>query len=97
MYLMFTGCVCKFVYILQGGVFVLQLMDTYAASWSVFLLAILECLVISYIYGKRTLLDTHTSIPARELHPESAQHIFYQEVIRPSLSRETLQARVATS
>ena len=47
---MYLKCWCN-IYCLQGGVFVLQLMDTYAASWSVFLLAILECLVISYIYG----------------------------------------------
>ena len=40
------------IYFIQGGVHVLQLMDTYAASWSVFLLAILECLAISYVYGE---------------------------------------------
>jgi hypothetical protein len=37
---------------LQAGTYILQLMDAYAASWSVFLLAILETVVISWIYGK---------------------------------------------
>ena len=31
--------------------YVLQLMDTYAASWSVFLMAITECAIIAWIYG----------------------------------------------
>ena len=36
----------------QGGMYVLQLMDTYAASWSVFLMAVTECIIIAWIYGK---------------------------------------------
>ena len=40
-------CVC----VCQGGMYVLQLMDTYAASWSVFLMAITECAIIAWIYG----------------------------------------------
>ena len=35
----------------QGGMYILQLMDTYAASWSVFLLAICESVTIGWIYG----------------------------------------------
>lgn len=35
----------------QGGMYVLQLMDTYSASWSVFLMAICECAIIGWIYG----------------------------------------------
>lgn len=30
----------------------LQLMDTYAASWCVILMALTECIVISWVYGK---------------------------------------------
>ena len=40
--------------------YVLQLMDTYAASWSVFLLAMLESIVIGWIYGR--YLDYRTNL-----------------------------------
>ena len=29
------------------------LMDTYAASWAVFIMAILECTIIAWIYGEK--------------------------------------------
>ena len=44
------GCVV----VCQGGMYVLQLLDTYAASWSVFLMAITECVIIAWIYGMAT-------------------------------------------
>lgn len=40
-----------FAFIMQGGMYVLQLMDTYAASWAVFIMAILECVIIAWLYG----------------------------------------------
>ncbi|GFN86748.1 transporter [Plakobranchus ocellatus] len=35
----------------EGGMYILQLMDTYSASWAVFIMAILECIIIAWIYG----------------------------------------------
>ncbi|XP_013405391.1 sodium-dependent proline transporter isoform X3 [Lingula anatina] len=35
----------------KGGMYILQLMDTYAASWSVFIFASLESLLIGWVYG----------------------------------------------
>ncbi|KAK7098482.1 sodium- and chloride-dependent glycine transporter 1-like isoform X2 [Littorina saxatilis] len=35
----------------EGGMYILQLMDTYAASWSVFAMAITECTIVGWIYG----------------------------------------------
>jgi solute carrier family 6 amino acid transporter-like protein 5/7/9/14 len=38
----------------QGGMYVLQLMDWYAAGFCVIVIAIFECTVISWIYGSHT-------------------------------------------
>jgi len=38
--------------LLQGGMYVLQLMDYYSAGFCVLVIAILECLVINWIYGQ---------------------------------------------
>ncbi|CAG5116291.1 unnamed protein product, partial [Candidula unifasciata] len=35
----------------EGGMYILQLLDTYAASWAVFVMAILECIIIAWLYG----------------------------------------------
>ncbi|XP_041365129.1 sodium- and chloride-dependent glycine transporter 1-like [Gigantopelta aegis] len=53
----------------EGGMYVLQLMDTYAASWSVFFMAILECVIIGWIYGAdRFLNDIEQMIGVRGRH-----------------------------
>ncbi|KAK2164414.1 hypothetical protein NP493_1414g01000 [Ridgeia piscesae] len=50
-------CLCVVFYLLgltmctNGGAFLLQLMDSYAAGWNVLLIAIAECIVIAYVYG----------------------------------------------
>ena len=36
----------------QGGMYVLQLMDWYSASFSVLIIAMIECIVINWIYGR---------------------------------------------
>ena len=36
----------------QGGVYILQLLDTYAPSYPLLVVAILEMIVISWVYGK---------------------------------------------
>ncbi|XP_013397286.1 sodium-dependent proline transporter [Lingula anatina] len=35
----------------KGGIYILSLMDAYAASWSVFLIAMTECILIGWVYG----------------------------------------------
>ncbi|KAJ6667119.1 hypothetical protein lerEdw1_017097 [Lerista edwardsae] len=49
-------CVAFFIMgfpmITQGGMYMLQLVDTYAASYSLVIIAIFELVGISYIYGK---------------------------------------------
>ncbi|XP_048340061.1 sodium- and chloride-dependent glycine transporter 2 isoform X2 [Sphaerodactylus townsendi] len=48
-------CICFFIMgfpmITQGGMYMLQLVDTYAASYSLVIIAIFELVGISYIYG----------------------------------------------
>ncbi|XP_013386200.1 sodium-dependent proline transporter-like isoform X3 [Lingula anatina] len=35
----------------QGGIYLMQLMDHYAASWSVLIIGICECVALSWVYG----------------------------------------------
>ncbi|KAH8299539.1 hypothetical protein KR044_002512, partial [Drosophila immigrans] len=41
----------------NSGMYWLQLMDKYAANWSVLLIAILECVLIAWIYGAQRFLN----------------------------------------
>lgn len=52
------AAICCFVELLlglpcitQGGIYVLQIMDWYCASFSLMLISLIECLVISWCYG----------------------------------------------
>ncbi len=52
-------CVCMCVCVCfhaQSGMYMLQLVDTYAASYSLVIIAIFELIGISYIYGEFTKL-----------------------------------------
>lgn len=40
----------------QGGMYMLQLVDTYAASYSLVIIAIFELVGVSYIYGKNAVV-----------------------------------------
>ncbi|ESO97961.1 hypothetical protein LOTGIDRAFT_153071 [Lottia gigantea] len=63
----------------QGGMYVLQLMDTYAASWSVFLMAILECVLIAWIYGAdRFLQDIEQMIGVKNRHWHNFFKLFWK-------------------
>lgn len=46
------GKVVYCVVLLQNGMYMLQLVDTFAASYSLVIIAIFELLGISYLYGK---------------------------------------------
>ncbi|XP_059607766.1 sodium- and chloride-dependent glycine transporter 1 isoform X2 [Phlebotomus argentipes] len=41
----------------NSGMFWLQLMDKYAANWSVLLIAITECILIAWMYGSERFLE----------------------------------------
>ena len=43
--------------VLQGGIYVLQIMDWYCATFSLMLLSFTECMVIAWIYGQHLLLS----------------------------------------
>uniref|UniRef100_A0A1B0GJA7 Sodium-neurotransmitter symporter n=1 Tax=Lutzomyia longipalpis TaxID=7200 RepID=A0A1B0GJA7_LUTLO len=50
----------------NSGMYWLQLMDKYAANWSVLLIAIIECVLISWLYGsERFLSDIQSMIGKR--------------------------------
>jgi len=42
----------RYWFLLQGGMYVLQLMDYYSAGFCVLVIAIIECFVINWIYGQ---------------------------------------------
>ncbi|XP_064145518.1 sodium- and chloride-dependent glycine transporter 2 [Loxodonta africana] len=48
-------CICFFIFgfpmITQGGIYMFQLVDTYAASYALVIIAIFELVGISYVYG----------------------------------------------
>ncbi|VDI73220.1 solute carrier family 6 (neurotransmitter transporter, amino acid) member 5/7/9/14 [Mytilus galloprovincialis] len=50
-----VGCFVEFLLglpcITQGGIYVLQIMDWYCASFSLMMISLIECLVIAWIYG----------------------------------------------
>ena len=47
-----TGLLMGLAMTTQGGMYVLQLMDWYSASFSVLIIAMIECIVINWIYGR---------------------------------------------
>ncbi|BFZ05079.1 hypothetical protein BsWGS_08118 [Bradybaena similaris] len=58
----------------EASMYVLQLMDTYAASWAVFIMAILECIIIAWLYGADAFIrDIEMMIG----HQSRAWHIFF--------------------
>lgn len=42
---------------MNGGIYILELMDNYAAGWPYLLIGLLECLIVSYVYGIENFLD----------------------------------------
>jgi len=48
---------------LGSGMYLLQLLDNYVATWSVLIICVVECLVVSYIYGvSRFLADIQAMV-----------------------------------
>lgn len=38
--------------LLQGGMYVLQLFDNYAATYSLLFIGLVECMTLSWVYGE---------------------------------------------
>ncbi|XP_032668330.1 sodium- and chloride-dependent glycine transporter 1-like [Odontomachus brunneus] len=45
------------IFTTNAGMYWLQLMDKYAANWSVLLIAISECILVAWVYGANRFLD----------------------------------------
>lgn len=50
------GFLCGLSVCTDGGMYILQLMDSYAASWAVFLMAIIECILIGWVHGAQEFI-----------------------------------------
>ncbi|KAL4227906.1 hypothetical protein ACF0H5_013346 [Mactra antiquata] len=47
----------------NGGIYMLEVMDTYSGGWNIMFIALCECLSICYVYGiRRFLVDIETMI-----------------------------------
>jgi len=57
----FTGVMCMIQFLLgiplvmQGGIYVFQLMDWYSATFSLMTISFLECIIAGWIYGKKEI------------------------------------------
>ncbi|XP_052794336.1 sodium-dependent proline transporter-like isoform X2 [Mya arenaria] len=50
----------------NGGIYMLEVMDTYAGGWNIMFIAICECISLCYVYGiRRFLVDIETMIGAQ--------------------------------
>lgn len=50
-----SGELCKQNYnteSFQGGIYIFDIIDSYCSGYCVFTLALTECIVVSYVYGK---------------------------------------------
>ncbi|XP_034942351.1 sodium- and chloride-dependent glycine transporter 1 [Chelonus insularis] len=51
------GYIGGIIFTTNAGMYWLQLMDKYAANWSVLLIAISECILVAWVYGANRFLD----------------------------------------
>lgn len=57
-----TGYVfTSFLFVLQAGIYWVNLIDHFCAGWGILFAAVLEIIGIVYIYGKLLTLKNHTS------------------------------------
>ncbi|KAJ8304359.1 hypothetical protein KUTeg_017942 [Tegillarca granosa] len=58
--LMTVASICALFFLLgltlttNGGVYMLEVMDTYSGGWNILVIAICECLSLGYVYGRYT-------------------------------------------
>ncbi|KAL3886790.1 hypothetical protein ACJMK2_026762 [Sinanodonta woodiana] len=65
-------CICIFCFLIglifcsQGGMYILQLFDNYAATYSLLIIGLVECLALSWVYGvDRFLTDIESMLGHR--------------------------------
>lgn len=63
----------------------LQLFDKYAASWSVLLIAITECILISWVYGAERFLDDIQSMIGKRSNAWKFVWKWMWKVVTPSV------------
>ncbi|XP_013379913.2 sodium-dependent proline transporter [Lingula anatina] len=69
---LFTLAVCVVEFLLglacitNGGIYVFQFMDWYCAAVAVVIIALLECLIVAYVYGADRLSDDVASMVGRK-------------------------------
>ncbi|XP_059149953.1 sodium- and chloride-dependent glycine transporter 1-like isoform X2 [Physella acuta] len=68
----------------EGGMYVLQLMDTYSASWAVFIMAILECFILAWIYGADRFLENIELMIGRRSRPFHLFFTFFWKFLTPA-------------
>jgi len=61
---------------MQGGMYVLQLMDHYSAGFGVLVIAIVECVAVSWIYGR----------PSDHFH-DTPVHVLLTQSINQSITK----------
>lgn len=58
-----TAALCIFAFLIGlplcsgAGMYILQLLDNYVATWSIVIICIMECVVITFVYGPDRLLN----------------------------------------
>lgn len=45
-------------FLIQGGIYMLSIMDTYSGGWSILFIAIFECISVGWVYGKDFFLKS---------------------------------------
>ena len=45
----------------QGGIYMLLLMDTYSATYAMLVIAVFECIAVAWVYGVFTLYTVNMS------------------------------------
>ncbi|KAK3101625.1 hypothetical protein FSP39_004979 [Pinctada imbricata] len=63
----------------RGGMFILQLMDSYVSSWSVFMMAALESVIVGWVYGgERFIQDIEMMIGQKNVHFHNFFKLFWK-------------------
>jgi len=52
-----------------AGMYILQLLDNYIATWSIIIICICECMIFTFIYGVDRLLDDIACMMGHRPHP----------------------------
>ncbi|XP_014772306.1 sodium-dependent proline transporter isoform X1 [Octopus bimaculoides] len=71
----------------DGGMYILQLMDSYAASWAVFLMAIIECVLIGWVHGAQEfIIEVELMIGQRSRNFHKYFSIFWKYISPATLT-----------